>query len=62
MKDKKINNNKLDIVWRLGAVEGALLEQVGDGVVGHVDGRIRQALNQPLVVPREPAAQPVRPM
>jgi len=36
-----------------------LLEAVGDGVVGHVDRRVRQRFDDELVVPREPGSEPV---
>ena len=35
-----------------------LLQEVADGVVGHVDGRVGERFDDELLVPREQRAEP----
>ena len=46
----------IDLARRLVLVAGQIvsaLQRIGDGVVGHVDGTVRQAFNDPDRIPRE---------
>mmetsp|Transcript_3412 Transcript_3412/g.5765 ORF Transcript_3412/g.5765 Transcript_3412/m.5765 type:complete len:309 (+) Transcript_3412:1259-2185(+) len=45
----------------LRAVDDSSLEVVGDGVVGHVDGGVREGLDLELFVPGQSGAQTLRP-
>ena len=42
----------------MSSVQFASLKEVCHGVVGHVDGRVGEALDEPGLVPRHLAAQP----
>jgi len=37
------------------------LKKVGDGIVGHVNRRVRERLDEELLVPRDPRSETVRP-
>ena len=39
------------------AIDVALLQDVSNAVVGHVDGAVAQALDQVLWIPRQPAGR-----
>lgn len=36
------------------------MKKMSNGLVGHVDGRIREGFNDPILVPRQTCAQTVR--